>query len=91
MNTKQDTNIALSFPCSQWLTEVWWCQGRLLDCISPYQILVLSSGVWRPLLFHIRCFWRHNLTSYLRLQTNFLANFVDTICILFYAHFPYSF
>jgi len=30
----------------QWRAEVWWCQGRLLDCMPHYQILVLSSGVW---------------------------------------------
>jgi len=29
------------------------------------------------------------MTSYLRLQTNDLAKFVDAICILFYTHSPY--
>jgi len=29
------------------------------------------------------------MTSYLRLQTNVLAKFVDITCILFYTHFPY--
>jgi len=70
--------------------EVWWCPGRLLDCMPPYQILVLSSGVWWSLLLNIRCLWRHNTTSYSRLQTNGLTKFVDTACILFYTHSPYS-
>jgi len=30
------------------------------------------------------------MTSYLRLQTNILAKFVNTTCILFYTHSPYS-
>jgi len=29
---------------------------------APYQILVLSSGVWWSLLLDIRCSWRHNMT-----------------------------
>jgi len=37
--------------CNQWRAEVWWCQGRLLDCMPTYQILVLRSGVcWSLLL-----------------------------------------
>jgi len=36
--------------CQQWRAEVWWCLGRLLDCMPPYQILILSSGVWWSLL-----------------------------------------
>jgi len=30
------------------------------------------------------------VTSYSRLQTSVLAKFVDTTCILFYTHSPYS-
>jgi len=48
---------------NQWRAEVWWCVGRLLDCMPPYQILVLSSSVWRSLLLDIRCLqgiiWSH--------------------------------
>jgi len=33
------------------------------------------------LLLDIRCLWRHNMTSYSRLQINVLAKFVDTTCI----------
>jgi len=65
----------------QWRAEVWWCPGRLLDWMPPYQILVFSSGVWWSLLLDLRCSWRHNMTSYSRLQTNVLAKFVDTTCI----------
>ena len=55
------------------------------DCLigcPPYQILVLSSGVgpWWSLLLNMRCLWRHDMTSYSRLETNVLATFVDT-CI----------
>jgi len=63
------------------VAEVWWCPGRLLDWMPPYQILVLSSGVWWSLLLDIRCLWRRNMTSYSRLQTNVLAKFVDATCI----------
>ena len=35
-------------------------------------------------VFGVRCFWRHNLTSFSRFRTNVLAKFVDTICIFFY-------
>jgi len=63
---------------SQWRAEIWWCPGRLLDWIPPYQILVFSSGVWWSLLLDIRCLWHHNMTWYWRLQTNVLAKFVDT-------------
>jgi len=65
----------------QWRTEVWWCPGRLLDWMPLYQILVLNSGVWWSLLLDMRCLWRHNMTSYSRLQTNVLAKLVDTTCI----------
>jgi len=67
-----------------------WCTGRLLDWMPPYQNLVLSSGVWWSLLLHIRCLWRHNMTSYSRVQPNVMAKFVGTSCILFYTHSPYS-
>jgi len=40
----------------------------------------LRSGVWWWLLLDIRCLWRHNMTSYSRLQTKVLAMFVDTTC-----------
>ena len=74
----------------QWRAEVWWCPGRLLDCMSPYQILVLSSGIWWSLSLDIRYLWRHKVTSYWRWQTNVLAKFVDTTCILFYSRPSYS-
>jgi len=66
---------------TQWRAEVWWCPGRLLAWMPPYQILVLSSGIWWSLLLDIHCLWRHNMTSYSHLQTNVLAKFVDTTCI----------
>jgi len=68
----------------------WRSEGRLLDWMPLYQTLVLSSGVWWSLWLEIRCWWRHNMTSYSSLQTNVLAKFVDTTCILFYTHSPYS-
>jgi len=40
---------------------------------APYQILVLSSGVWWSLLLDIRCLWHHNMRSYSRFQSNVLA------------------
>ena len=64
--------VACQLQCRhQWRAEVWWCPGRLLDWMPPYQILVFSSGVWWSLLLDIRCLWRHNMTSYSRLQTTF--------------------
>jgi len=50
--------------------------GRLRDCMPPYQILILNSGVSSALLLDIRCLWRHNMTSYSRLQTNAFPKFV---------------
>jgi len=35
---------------TQWRAEVCWYPGRLLDWMPPYQILILSSGVWWSLL-----------------------------------------
>ena len=67
----------------QWYAEVWWCPGRLLDWLPPYQILVLSSGVWWSLLLDIRCLWRHNMTPYSRFQANVLAKFLDTTTCIF--------
>jgi len=75
--------------CHQWRADVWWCPGRLLDCMPPYHILVLSSGVWWELLLDMRCLLHHTMTSFSRLQTNVLAKFVDTTCILFYTRSPY--
>jgi len=74
----------------QWRAEVSWCPGRLLVCMPPYQILALSSGLWWSLLLDMHCLWRYNMTSYSCLQTNVLTKFVDTTCILFYTHSPYS-
>jgi len=62
---------SLRLPDIQWRAEVWWCRGRLLDSMPLYKILVLSSGVWWSLLLDIHCLWRHNTTSYSRLQTTF--------------------
>jgi len=31
----------------------------------------------------------HSISLYSRLQTNVLAKFVDTVCILFYTHAPH--
>ena len=53
----------------QWRAEVWWCPGRLLPWMPPYQILVLRSGVWWSMLLDIHCLWCHNMTSYSRWQT----------------------
>jgi len=38
--------------------------GRLLHCMPPTQIVVLSSGVWWALLLDIHYLWRHNMMSY---------------------------
>jgi len=70
----------------QWPAEVWWCRG---DCLIVCP-LPMSSSVWWSLLLDMRCFQSHNMTSYLHLQTNVLAKFVDAICLLFCTHFPYS-
>jgi len=43
---------------------------------------ILNSAEWWSLLLDIRCLWRHNMTSFSRLQTNVLAKFVDTTCII---------
>jgi len=58
---------------------------------SSCLILVLSSSVWCSLLRDIRCLWRHNMTSYSCLQTNVLVDLVDTTCIFFCTHSPYSY
>jgi len=65
----------------QWRAEVWWFPERLLDWMPPYQILVLSSGVWWSLFLAMHCLWRHSMTLYSRLQTNVLPKFVHTTCI----------
>jgi len=70
-----------NFALKQWCAEIWGCLGRLLDWMPPSQFMVLSSGVKWSLLLDIRCLWRHNMTSYSRLQTNVLAKFVDTACV----------
>jgi len=31
--------------------------------------------------YTVRCFWRHSMTSFSRLQTNVLATFFDATCI----------
>jgi len=86
-NTEQNNYLEQDVFRGQWRVEVWWCQGRLLDWMAPYQILVLSSGVYWSFLLDIRSLWRHKTTSYSRLQTNIFAKFVDTTCILFCTHF----
>jgi len=50
--------------------------GDGLDCMPSYQILVLSNSVCWSLLMDVRCLWRHNMTSYSRLQTNVFVKFV---------------
>jgi len=60
---------------NQWRAEVWWCLGRLLDRMPPYQILVLSSGVWWSLSLDIRCLWRHHTTSSSGSQPTFRRNY----------------
>jgi len=52
----------------------------------PYSSKLLSSATWWSLLLDMRCLWRHNITAYLRLQTNGLAKLVSKICILCYRH-----
>jgi len=47
------------------------------------------SGIWWSFVFGVRCWWRHNLTSYSCFQTSCLANFVHIICTFFYIHSPY--
>jgi len=63
------------------------CRGLVVPGVTawldaPYQLLVLNSGVWYILLLDISCLWRHNVTSYSRLQSRVLAKFVDATCIL---------
>jgi len=65
------------------------CRGLVMPWVtawlySPYQILVLCSGVWSSLLLDMRCLWRHNMTSNSGLQTNVLAKSIDITCIIFY-------
>jgi len=50
---------------------------------------VSFSGMWWSFVFGVRYLWRHNLTSYSSFPTNFLAKFVDILCMLFYTHSPY--
>jgi len=76
----------------QWRAKVWWGAGRLLLIVGPLpnssieqQRVVVIVGYT---LLDIRCLQRHNMMSYLRLQTNVLEKFVDAICILFYTHPP---
>jgi len=72
--------------------RIWWCPGPLLDCMPPTKFKYWAwSGVWWSWLLDIRCLWRHNMTSYSRLQINVLVKFVDTTYILFYTHSPYSY
>jgi len=66
----------------QWHAEVWWCPGRLLDWMPPYQILVLISGAGLSWSLLLDVLWRHNMTSYSCLQTKVLGKFVDTTCII---------
>jgi len=42
--------ICMVYNCLQWRVEVYWCLGWLLDWMPPFQILVLSNGVWWSLL-----------------------------------------
>jgi len=70
---RSSRNVVLPQQCR---AEVWWCPRRLLDWMPHYQILVLSSGVWCSLLLDIRCWWRHNLTSYSGLQPTFWLSFL---------------
>jgi len=67
-------------------TQTVSCRGLVMPWATawldtPYQILVLSGGVWWSLLLDIRCLWLQNMTSYPHLQINVLAKFVDTTCI----------
>ena len=55
-------------------TFPWWCPGRLAGLYAPYQILVLNSGVWYPLLLDIRSLWRHNMTTYSRFYASVWRN-----------------
>jgi len=87
---RNETRCLFKLLLSQWRAEVWWCPERLLGLYTPYQIQILSSGVWWSLLPDICCLWGYNMTSHSRLQTNGLAKFVDITYILFYTHSPYS-
>ena len=78
------------WPVSSGVQRSGDARGGLLDCMPPYQILVLSSSVWWSLLLDICHLWRHNMTSYSRLQTTVLPKCVDATCILYYTHSPYS-
>jgi len=71
---------------SQWCAVVWWCPGRLLEYMPPYEIIVLSSAVCWSWLLDIRCLCRRNMMSYSRVQTNVLATFVNTTHMFFCTH-----
>ena len=65
-------------------------------CCQHFKHICCTSGVRKKFSWGVafalgvRCLWRHNLTSYSCFQTNVLAKFLYTICILiFYTHFPY--
>jgi len=41
----QVRTLGAKLACYQWGADVWWCPGRLPNCMPPSQILVLSCGV----------------------------------------------
>jgi len=53
----------------------------LLD--APLRNSIIEQWRMVVLLLDIRCLWRHNMTSYSRLQNNVLAKFVDTTTCIF--------
>jgi len=67
-------------------------RGNLLIVCPLIDSSIEQWPVCQLLLLFIRSMLRHIMTPYSRLQTNVLARFVDTTCILFYyMHSPYSF
>jgi len=53
--------------CLVRIRDAMACRGLVMPRViswlyAPYQILLLSSGVWWSLLLDIRCLWRHNMT-----------------------------
>jgi len=67
----------------QWQRAVA-CRGLVMPGATAWSDAPLpnfSIQQWRMVVMFTGCLWRHNMTSYSRLQTNVLEKFVDTTCI----------
>jgi len=54
----------------QWCAEVWWCPGRLLDCMHPNKFYSIEQWRMVVIVAGYTLFVTSNMTSYSRLQTN---------------------